>query len=277
MRTRWIMPLAFGAVLGLGAFAQPSGEGETPVPERERSDREHAALRERLERTIERNEAMLERHREALERLDAGEPPREVIRSLRWRGAPQDAQRGAEPDDRPEGRDRRPEELTPETRQRLRAFLREHLPSMDEQLGRIEEENEQAARRLFDRLAPQIREVHADIERDPAYGALKLAELKAGLAVVDATQRLRSIDAESEARAAAEEQLRSAIADRFDARMRLREHELERLANKLTALHRQIRDEQESRQEEIDRVFDSITAQRWSPAGRPQRERRERP
>lgn len=266
MRARSTILLVLAGVAMLGVAAQPPAE-EAPAEERE-----HAALRERLERTISRSEAMLERHREALERLDAGESPREVLRSLRWRGPRQESARRVGADERAGGPERRRDELSPEARQRLRAFLKEHLPSMDEQLSRIEAENEQAAQRLFERLAPQLREVATDLERDPAYGFLKLAELKAGLAVVDATQRLRSAGDASEQREAAEAELRAAIAARFDARIRLREHELERLAGRLTELHRQIRDEQESREEEIDRVFESIVAQRWGPPVRRTRE-----
>lgn len=262
-----------GIMLGLALFATPVQAMAEPQPDEQAESarevpNEQAALRERLERTIERNEAMLERHREALERLTAGESPREVLRMLRWRSGPREGARPAPGPDREQAPrvERRSPELTPEAKARLRQFLKEHLPSMDTQLTQVEAVDERAADRLFERLAPQIREVASDMDRDPDYGRLKLGELRAGLAVVDATQRLRMLgpDAAESERAKAEKSLREAISARFDARIRLREHELERLANRLTELHRQIRDEQATREYEIERVFDSITAHRWT-------------
>ena len=80
---------AAGLSMGMGR-SQP----EEPAPERRLRDAaqrfdDPAALRARLERTIERGESMLERHREAITRLDAGESPADVMRSLRWRENPQ--------------------------------------------------------------------------------------------------------------------------------------------------------------------------------------------
>jgi hypothetical protein len=259
---------------------------------------------------------MLERHRDALERLDAGESPAGVMRILRLRDFDRQAvQRGTEGDSRPDdaatranpgdtrGRPQRAgragpmsanrsdedssaADLEPLMRARLRAFLAEHLPGVSEQLAQVEAVDSEMGARLFDRLVPELRDVVMATERDPAYGALRLAELKAGLDVVDATQRVRSIGArnhagardgadagtggaDATARGEAHEQLRAAIAARFDARIRLREHELERLAQQITELHRQIQREREDRDTEIDRVYDAVLTQRWTrPGGR---------
>lgn len=278
----------------------PMTETTADAPERDES----SALRDRLERLIARSEAMLERHREALQRLDAGESPAEVLRTLRLRdfdrraGARAAVQDGDDPEagrDRPgpdaPGRSVRPgrdgpeapgraagaathADLDPQLRQRLRRFLAEKLPSVSEQLAQVETVDAELGAKLFDRLAPQLRDVVAAIDRDPAFGALKLAELKAGLDVVDATQRVRSLNTGGTADAAAletaREQLRAAIEARFDARIRLREHELERLAEQITGLHRQIQLEREGRDDEIDRVYDAVISQRWGRgAGRP--------
>jgi uncharacterized protein YicC (UPF0701 family) len=148
----------------------------------------------------------------------------------------------------------------------MRAFLREHLPSVHEQLSQIESQDTEMGDRLFERLMPQLREVAMEMDRDPVFGALKLAEMRSGLGVVDATQRLRSLgsDASIDQRSRAESELRDAIAARFDARMKLREHELERLARRITELHDQIKDEMSGRDAEIERVYQSVLAQRWS-------------
>lgn len=261
---------------------------ETPGPN------ESSALRDRLERVIERSEAMLARHREALKRLDAGESPAQVLRTLRLRDFDRDnsdraAGRERSGPDGPDGRPVRPvhegadgdrsgagqphENIDPRMRHRLREFLAAKLPSVSEQLAQVETVDAELGARLFDRLAPQLREVVMTIDRDPALGALKLDELRAGLAVVDATQRVRSLNtgtADAASVEEAHEQLRIAIEARFDARIRLRVHELERLAEQITALHGQIQREREGRDAEIDRVYDAVTSQRWGRgAGRP--------
>jgi hypothetical protein len=279
---------------GVG-MAQP---GETAVEQsgrpRENLPRvdDPALLRARLERTIARTESLLERHREALTRLDAGESPGEVMRSLRSRGVGPDESgtqtqgvRGAEsggpgPRERVVPDERALPELSPEARARLRAFLRDQLPSVHEQLAAIERQDSTMGATLFERMIPQLREVAMEMERNPAFGALKLEEMRTGLGVVDATQHLRSLppDADPDTKADAEAALRSAIAARFDARMKMREHELERLAARISELHEQIKEERSGRDAEIEKVFESVIAQRWARPGRGPSERRpERP
>jgi hypothetical protein len=273
--------------VGLGA-AQP--EDRSPVRRARDAQpgpaEDPALLRARIERSIEQSQAMLERQRDALARLDAGDSPIEVLRSMRWRefnrGPDLPATRTPDETGEPDRRRERPgtprdearpgADLTPEARARLRSFLRDNLPSVHEQLEQVERADEQIGARLFDRLVPQLREVAMDMEREPAFGRLKLEELRAGLAVVDATQRMRSLgtDAPAEQRAEAERGVRDAIAARFDARMRLREHELERLTKRIAELHDQIKSELEGRDAEIDRVYQSVMSQRWArPTDRP--------
>lgn len=278
---------AAGLSMGMGE-RQP----EEPAPERRLRDAvqrfdDPVALRARLERTIERGESMLERHREAITRLDAGESPAEVMRSLRWRESPQ-AEESPEPpvglgtpEGRPEGpqgrRGDRPEggrlaNLDPAARVRLRVFLRDRLPSVDAQLSLVEGTDPEMAGKLFERLLPQLREISDEMQRDPVFGELRLEEMRTGLGVVDASQRLRMLGPSPAAadRAEAEAELRAAIAARFDVRIRLRQHELERLAKRIGELHTQIQDEQAGRDAEIERVFQAVINHRgpMKPPGR---------
>jgi hypothetical protein len=279
---------------GVGMAQPDESAAEQPGRQRENLARadDPALLRARLERTIARTESLLERHREALTRLDAGESPGEVMRSLRSRGVGPDESgpqtqslRGAEsggPGIRERGGpdERALPELSPEARDGLRAFLRDQLPSVHEQLAAIEHQDSRMGATLFERMIPQLREVAMEMERNPAFGALKLDEMRTGLGVVDATQHLRSLppDADPEIKSQAESALRSAIAARFDARMKLREHELERLAARISELHEQIKEERSGRDAEIEKVFESVIAQRWARPGRSPSERRpERP
>lgn len=275
MRRVWIAPACLAAALAVGfGHLQPTGApAENPAPETE----EREALRARLEHAVERAERTLARQREALERLEAGESPGEIMRSLRARPA-RTPDGPVAADDRPRGPGvgappGAEAAVTPEARRRLRAFVRDHLPSLHEQLETIEAQDADMGARLLDRMAPQLDEVATEMDHDPPLGYLKLAELRAGLAVVDATHRLRALPADADAsrRAEAERELRTAIAARFDARIRLREQELERLAARISELHEQIKAERAERDDEIERVFRSVIAQRWAgptPPGR---------
>lgn len=271
---------------GVGLAQPGSAEPEQPRRPRESAppparDEDPATLRARLERTIARTESMLERHREALARLDAGESPAEVMRSLRSREpAAEGGPRGGPPPRGPGadtpgphgggGKDANPSELTPEARRRLREFLRDQIPSVHEQLAEIERQDRAMGDTLFDRMIPQLHEIVTEMDRNPAFGALKLEEMRTGLAVVDATQHFRALpaDASPETKAAAETALRDAIAARFDARMKMREHELERLAARISELHEQIKEERAGRDIEIQTVYESVIAQRWARPSR---------
>ncbi len=284
MRGRWLPVLAGAAALGVGGVAlgldEPDAGGSVEAAPAD-PEAERAELRARLERALERAEASVERHREALERLDAGESPAEVLRSARKRpggGRQVVARQGAEAaPPHPTQAQQRPHRdrvvdgdgqgtASAERTERLRAFLREHLPSVHEQISQIERADAEAGRRLFARLAPQLGAVMDDTDRDPEFGALRLEELRAGLEVVDATHRLRSLeDGASEAdRVDAERGLRDALARRFDAKIRLREHEVRRLAGRLAEMHRAIREQQSERDAEIERAYRAVTGERWA-------------
>lgn len=282
IRARWLRVGAGAAAVVLGGVAlgvgEPDSGGAAEAASSADTDAERAELRARLERALDRAEASVERHREAIERLDAGDSPAEVLRSARKRpgGGRQVVARqtGEEPPPHPtnpsdSARDRASDDdgvASAERTERLRAFLRQHLPSVHEQISRIEREDAEAGRQLFARLAPQLGAVMDDTDRDPEFGALRLEELRAGLEVVDATHRLRALDegASQAERAGAERGLRDALARRFDAKIRLREHEVRRLAGRLAEMHRAIREQQAEREAEIERAYRAVTGERWA-------------
>lgn len=278
IRTMIASGLALTVLAGGISFAQPQPEKSPERPRRAAIEpvSDPAMLRARLERSIERNEQMLARHREALERLNAGDSPADVLRSMRWRPDGEDAGGpapglGGKPDGdgpRPggEGRGLAPERVTPEVRERLRAMLRERLPSVDEQLRMVAAESPEMAERLFDRLVPQLGEIARDMDRDQRLGDLRLGELRAGLGVVDATRLY--FDAPEDKRELAGTRLREAIGARFDARIAMRQYEVELLARRIGELSDQIREEMATRDDEIERTFQSIIERPFGRGGR---------
>lgn len=285
MSTRTLLRTGLGMLVIAGSvtMAQPEQtRRERPVRTPAETSLDPGALRDRIQRSIERGETMLERQREALRRLDAGDSPAEVMRSLRVRDdsilRPRRAETGDGPEPMPppvdgpgfepdpmdapiaggpEGpRPNRPERVTPEERARLRRLLKERLPSVHEQLDRVEQDHPAIGERLFDRLVPQLRDIARDMERDPRLGELRLDEMRAGLAIVDASRDYWNHD-EGE-RSEPGDRLKEAIGARFDARVALRQYEVERMVARIGELNDQIIESTAGRGEEIERVFQSI-------------------
>jgi len=236
-------------------------------------------LRSRLESAITRGERMLERQRDAVARLDAGESPAEVMRSLRTRatddadpsrrarreagedaGAPADRRGPQGANDR--ARDERPQfEPDAET---LRAVVREHFPELYQQLEAITQGSPEAGEHLFMRLAPRIREIAIDMRHDPDLGTLRVNEVRAGMGVGDANGALRQakVQQDEDSIAEAEGNLRAAIGVQFDARVALRQHEVERLVGRIGELNDEILEEIANREAAIDTVYESIVNRR---------------
>jgi hypothetical protein len=188
-------------------------------------------LRSRLERRLEQTIRLEQQLREAIERLDRGERPEDIMRSLEppLRGAtrgdgpedrpPPPMRPGARPEGRPapDGRggpagrpgartsDDRPRMDGPrgpvrpdapgarpdEMRERAMAVVREHLPILAARLEAIREFDPEAADRMIQRLAPRLHEAAEMMRRDPEVGRLKLEEIAAGIDVLEMIRDLR--------------------------------------------------------------------------------------
>lgn len=299
--------LALGTLLAFG-MAQPgesecAGSGEpaemTQDTDGERTRRggpsfeDPEAIKNRLRASIERGERMVTRQREALERLEAGDSPAEVMRTLRVRawdrrdrngGGEAGERRRDEKDDgrRPpegEGHEMRlgmsqpdgfePERVEPISPEELRAFLAEHFPKVQEQLDKLGSMSPEAGERLFDKLAPKLNEVASDMRRDQRLGMLRVDEMRTSLEVFDATQAYAMARGDDAKLAEAEEGLRQAIGARFDARVALRMYEVERLVARIGALNEEIQAEMGSRDDEVERGFREITRRLRARGGRP--------
>lgn len=249
------------------------------------------STKRRLKAAIERGERMLAKQREALERLEAGETPGEVMRSVRaidYDRQPRDggredpAAKGQEAPNRrrPQGENSNPPSRTPQaqtpsnepaTEEEIRKLLKDHLPQMHEQLEKIALVDTNASDRLFERLSPRLANVAVEMRRDQRLGLLRIEELRAGLSVFDASMAFRKLGPNSggDERESAETSLREAIGARFDAGMALRQYEVEHLVERIGQLNQEILTEIGSRETEIERVFQEIVQRRNNrPIGR---------
>jgi len=251
------------ALAGAGALAQPQSRRDRPEPPPPalNEDLDATQLRARLERMRAFSERMNERVTEGLAMLDDGASPGQVVRAIR---EPElgDTRigRGVRDRIRAPGHRRDAPAPGPAQLERVRAFIAEHLPRLDAPLSKIERLGPGAGRGLLERLAPRIIEIIEINDRDPALGALKTDELRAGLDFVEATRRYRQA-----LRAGIEDEgeldrldfdLRDAAARRFDAQVALKKHEvrglMERLASLSTALDELITERGERIDAQID-------------------------
>lgn len=271
-----LVPVVLVVTLGVSvAWAQPRGErggvDERPPPPRDRETADGRApdaeaLRERIERMIVFAERIVEKNAEALAMLDGGADPEAVIEALRTPEFGR-ARHAMSPLTR---REVSPDRLDPETMRRVRRYIKDHIPRLDEPLTSIEQVGPEGARRLVAKLAPRIMEIMEIQDRDPAQARLKLVELTSGLDILEHARVYRLLTerggGDDELRSA-REQLRVAVERRFDAQIRLKELEIERLSERVGRLRASLTGLKGERDAQIARQVEAATVDRPARGG----------
>ncbi len=278
---RWIcLPMAIGAVaIAASARLVPpsppvvsSSDGSPPEIDRRHSLRER--LQARLEETRERI-ARYQRHEkgilEAIERLDGGASPDEVLSTMRER-AREEARQTRDhlvrdrAGDGPPDRARRPV-LDPEARDRVFQTLKARAPRVLERVQTLRKQSPEQGDHLLMRLAPRIRQIEETQRNDAKLATLMIVELQANLELTVAARDLRALlqrdDASDEEVAQAHERLREAMRRSFDAHLAIKEHELHRLENRIDSLRKEVERRQSMRDDYIERQIRKIL----SPTG----------
>lgn len=150
----------------------------------------------------------------------------------------------------------------PEDRERLMAAVERELPEFAARVKQLREKHPQLADRMFQRLAPRVRDALRVREHDPEMFTLRIAEIKSGLNVLEAMHALRqarqtgdaSPDAASK-RADMEKQLREAVGTAFDARLKIDEHEANRLSERVNDIRAEIEKKRAEREKAVDEIM----------------------
>ena len=238
------------------------------------------ALRARLNRSIDRAERLLEVHKSALEKLDEGASPTEVLAEMKIQGfvrsetnehrGPGSGSRAG--NDSPKGG---PERMPPKDRKEMHLFLQNHFPELWNNLEPIVKMNPQSADRLLARMSPQIREIMLLQKDQPDLAALKIEEMHAGLMFVEASRLFRSTMSNASAndsdRADAMANLRSAAANRFDIQFKAKQHEISMLEARLDELKSSVEGIQDQRDDAIERMLEGATRNHREKAGKDKR------
>lgn len=266
------------------AAAQSQGD-PPPPPDQQQAGQDtqssHDALRKRLLQTLNFANRIVEKHEAALAQLDAGDDPREVMRSLRSPESRQGMQMGKRlhaqalaQQQSGQGNHTPSPMLTKQELKAVRTFIAEHLLKVDAQLKQVEAISPDSTERLLVRLAPKVLEILRLEETNSAFSSLKLDELRAGLDYVDAAGHYRGLlrtgGADESTLAQAEQRVRDAAAARFDAQVHIKQYEIHQLTMRIEQLHEALEELNAQRDDQVDA---QVNAARRTPGPRFERPR----
>jgi len=261
--------LAILAISSSWALAQPQGD-RRPPSEHHQSGEQHPdqappqsteALRKRLLQTLEFAKRIVEKHEAAIQQLDEGNDPREVMRTLRTPESKQAMREARRMQGQGQGnqpvQNQKPTQpsLSSQDLVKVREFITNNLQGIDAQLKQIESMSPQASERLVGQLSPKIIEILSLREENPAMASLKLDELKAGLLYVDASRNyralLRSSSPDQSEIDQAKQKVEIAANARFDAQVQIKQYEIHQLTTRIEQLHNALEELNNQRGEQV--------------------------
>lgn len=217
-------------------------------------------LRAQLERMSAFAERMLEKNKKAIEMLDDGADPSQVMRTLRTPDLERFSRDVQPVRGHPVSADREPR-ISDQRLDEARVFIAKNLPRMDEQLSKVDRLGPSASRKIVSRMAPRILDIIDTGRVDPELSGLKLDDLRSGLSYVEATRILRVTmrdrPEDADALREAERGVLDAARARFDAQVKLKEHEISRLSERIQELRGALDDLNDQRDSFIESQLES--------------------
>jgi hypothetical protein len=226
-----------------------------------------------LNRSLQDIEQRRERVREALRKIEQGTPVREAMRGIDLR-----PERGGDRRDGPGGqpRAREPGGLgeamgqpgsrrmehppTPEQREHVRKFMREHLPKVADRMEKNEKENPEGFERGLTRLIPRIDDAEEVRTHDPKLFSLRVREIDGQIRVVEAIRADREAKESNDPSRIeqATQELRGALTAQMDTRLELQDHEIEGLTKRLEELRADVEKKRSGREAAIDEMLKRV-------------------
>lgn len=303
---RSIGAAALVLLLSGSALAQP-GPRDTPPPQREPGDDapprggDPERAKKWVEHMLKETHRREERLKEALQRLEKGDAPGQILREFAAEratsaGGPEHGKpegrppRGdGSPGDAPDmpGRDAGPPaggpsggpggRSSPSDKEEIREFVKQNMPGLAKRLEERDRGGPEGRDRVMERLAPRIMDAIAAKRRDPELFEVRVKEIQAGLNVFDGIRALReaSRGEESPERSAkidrVTKQLRESLASAVEARDAVRAREIDLLAKRLEKMRADLDRDQSEREKKVDEELARI--QKKGPPGPPQDDR----
>lgn len=149
--------------------------------------------------------------------------------------------------------------LAPEQIEARLKILAEVSPELAQRLEQLEESNPKHARRMTRRLMPRLGYLMRVKEKDPQQYELRKREMATGYRLL---KQLRVCHQQHEDNKRVEEddlqKLRGLMAAHMDARLKIRELELQRLEQKIQRVRAHIQKQRDNRDSEIDSRIEKI-------------------
>lgn len=249
--------------LSAAAGAQPHRERPEPPPDPAFDAPAHDAgpLRERIRARLEQTVAQEGALRDALAALDRGEDPRTVAQDL-FRRAHDEREPGPPP------REVTLDELTPEKRQEILAFVREVMPQLGARVDRELDENPDRADEIFLRLAPRVLPQIELRAKDPEMFDLRAESMRLDWRIRQAA--LRAHEAPDADREVAVDALRALVGERIDLTLRERALMIDRFEARLAEMRAELETDRANR----DALVNEKVRELERPAPRGERPRR---
>lgn len=252
---------------------------------REAASHDPKLLKDIIDRMLDQNNRIEKRLLDAKSKLEAGTPPEEVFRMLRearagnmadvffqnWRERRDEANSQGPIFDKPKiGPGGGPD---PQQREELMQFIREIRPEFATKLEEWQKTEPRAFRAVTGHLLMQAVDTFHERDRDVQLYELRKEDLRASILVVEKSTEVLAIQmnepkgqTDSEKLTKAKAELRDLMGKGYDARVRVREYEADKLAKRLDETRARIQETKDVREQMIDKaVTQLLERKRVSP------------
>jgi DNA primase large subunit len=151
--------------------------------------------------------------------------------------------------------------LSDEEREKVKTLLRERLPRVADRLEQLATQEPKMAQLLIDRVGARVQRAESVRKEDPEVADLRLKEIEIGSDAISLVRDWRKAKRASDAPAAekAGAELRTAISNLFDVRVKLRESELRQVTQRLQQMQGDLNRLQSERERVVERTFKQMT------------------
>jgi hypothetical protein len=111
-------------------------------------------------------------------------------------------------------------------------WVDEHMPRLAPRLHKLAKEDPEAIKRIMQRMRPRLAEMQEMFKENPEAAKIRVAEWQAGMRVVDSIRAFRDKTkngAPASEIASAREELKSALAEHYDAQLEVQEIDIDQL------------------------------------------------
>lgn len=140
-------------------------------------------------------------------------------------------------------------------------WVKQHMPRLAPRLEDLQRSDPEAFKRVVQRMRPRIAEMQRLAAESPESAQTRIADWQAGMRVVDASGKLRELKKASASEGdlnKARDEVRAALAEQFDAQLKLQESEIVRLKERTDRSQKRIEERRASRDQWLKERMEEI-------------------